>query len=270
MNGLFPLGDINPFRYFFGIAVIVGLVFAFISSTNNEPFSPRLVQWQLQSLLPMALMVGTHIGLSFLSSFNRLSVWQKVFMSGAVGASLFSPLALLIDIFYANEGWPQSFAEELAGEWLGVFFPAILVWMLINTPWILDMQFVKRTSADSQLKESKEVKPVCSYPFMSHLRQDMGDDLLCISSQLHYLEVVTANGKQLILYALKDAILEVQHDKGMQVHRSHWVAFEAIASFKRTGREGIITLVNGLKLPVSRSYIKTLSTQLETMQLVTQ
>ncbi len=132
------------------------------------------------------------------------------------------------------------------------------------------MHFVKRTSTESQLKDSKDVTLISNYPFMSQLRQDMGDDLLCISSQLHYLEVVTANGKQLILYALKDAILEVPHDKGMQVHRSHWVAFEAIASFKRTGREGIITLTNGLKLLVSRSYIKTLSTRLEAMQLVTQ
>lgn len=82
--------------------------------------------------------------------------------------------------------------------------------------------------------------------------------ILALSAEDHYLRVHTAAGETLILMRLYDAVRELEGIEGSQVHRSWWVAKEAVADIER--REGRITLRldNGLIVPVSRSYQKAL------------
>ena len=256
MSGQFPLGDINPYKYFFGIAFIVGVIFSFISSNNDELFVLLFLQWQLQSLIPMGLLIGSHLLLSRLHAFTHLVPWQQVVISGIVGATLFTPVALFIDIFYVGEGWPQHFLIEILDEWVGVVFPVVIVWLLLNLPWLSGMQFVNRQVVeqvnDNQPYSKKDDK--ANYPFMQLIQNEFQGEVLSMSSQLHYIDVVTSKGHQLILYSLKEAIEEISTVKGMQIHRSHWVAYDAIESIKKNGRQGTVLLKNGQQVPVSRAY----------------
>ena len=77
--------------------------------------------------------------------------------------------------------------------------------------------------------------------------------LLYLSMQDHYVEVVTDKGSHLVLMRLADAIGETAGTEGMQVHRSHWVARDAVAGSVRDGARLTLRLVNGAELPVSRS-----------------
>ena len=77
--------------------------------------------------------------------------------------------------------------------------------------------------------------------------------LLYLSMQDHYVEVVTDKGSHLVLMRLADAIGETTGTEGMQVHRSHWVARDAVAGSIRDGARLTLRLVNGAELPVSRS-----------------
>ena len=77
--------------------------------------------------------------------------------------------------------------------------------------------------------------------------------LLYLSMQDHYVEVVTDKGSHLVLMRLADAIGETAGTEGMQVHRSHWVARDAVAGSIRDGARLTLRLVNGAELPVSRS-----------------
>lgn len=72
--------------------------------------------------------------------------------------------------------------------------------------------------------------------------------------QDHYIEVHTDKGMEMVLLRFRDAVREVEDIEGMQVHRSHWVARAAIDGVER--REGRVTLrlVNGARVPVSRSF----------------
>ena len=74
-----------------------------------------------------------------------------------------------------------------------------------------------------------------------------------LKSELHYLQVVTDSGSALILYNLSDAVAQMPPALGMTVHRSYWVAFDAIEAFNRRGRQGELRLVNGERVPVSRN-----------------
>ena len=79
--------------------------------------------------------------------------------------------------------------------------------------------------------------------------------LLHLHMQDHYVEVNTAAGSELLLLRFRDALREVEDVNGLQVHRSHWVARDAVAGVERRGGGRVILrLVNGSRVPVSRSF----------------
>ena len=69
--------------------------------------------------------------------------------------------------------------------------------------------------------------------------------------QDHYVEVHTAAGSELLLLRFRDALREVEGVDGLQVHRSHWVARNAVARVERRrgGGRVALRLVNGSKVP---------------------
>ena len=80
-------------------------------------------------------------------------------------------------------------------------------------------------------------------------------ELLHLRMQDHYVEVHTAAGSEMLLLRFRDALSEVQGVDGLQVHRSHWVARKAVAGVERRGGGRItLRLVNGSRVPVSRSF----------------
>ncbi len=78
--------------------------------------------------------------------------------------------------------------------------------------------------------------------------------LLAIRAEDHYVRIYTDTGEGMTLLRLSDAITLAHPVAGMQIHRSIWVADDAIKAFRRTGHTGLVLLSNGLELPVSRSY----------------
>ena len=54
---------------------------------------------------------------------------------------------------------------------------------------------------------------------------------------------------------LGDAMREVGETRGVQVHRSHWVAIEAVTRVTRVGGKVTVELSNGTAVPVSRGYL---------------
>ena len=72
--------------------------------------------------------------------------------------------------------------------------------------------------------------------------------------QDHYIEVHTDRGMELVLLRFRDALREVEGVEGMQVHRSHWVARAAVDKVERRDGRIALRLVNGARIPVSRSF----------------
>ena len=87
-------------------------------------------------------------------------------------------------------------------------------------------------------------------------------ELLHLRMQDHYVEVNTMVGSELLLLRFRDALREVEDVNGLQVHRSHWVARNAVAKVERRGGGRVILrLVNGSKVPVSRSFVPVLKSR---------
>ena len=87
-------------------------------------------------------------------------------------------------------------------------------------------------------------------------------DLLHLRMQDHYVEVHTAAGSEMLLLRFRDALREVEGIDGLRVHRSHWVARAAVAGVERAGGGRLtLRLVNGARVPVSRSFAPALKAQ---------
>ena len=71
----------------------------------------------------------------------------------------------------------------------------------------------------------------------------------------HYVAVRTDKGNSLVLMRLSDAIRETAPIAGLQVHRSHWVALDAVRRSTRQNGRPALELDDGSIVPVSRTYI---------------
>lgn len=81
------------------------------------------------------------------------------------------------------------------------------------------------------------------------------ETLLAIHAEQHYIQVISAAGRELVLYRLSDAIRELPPELGVQVHRSWWVSRAAVAEITGCGsRKLTLTLRNGQEVPVSAPY----------------
>lgn len=90
--------------------------------------------------------------------------------------------------------------------------------------------------------------------FLSRLPAGLVGDLVCIRMEDHYLRVTTRNGEALILMRMRDALGELTDYPGLQVHRSWWVATDAIVRLARDGRRLEVVLTNGARAPVSSTH----------------
>lgn len=88
--------------------------------------------------------------------------------------------------------------------------------------------------------------------FLRTLAPELGHELISLTTHDHYLEVVTRAGQGKILKRMADAVVELGTYPGMQIHRSHWVAFDAVERLERDGRKLQVMLSDGRSLPVSR------------------
>ncbi|MBN9220075.1 MAG: LytTR family transcriptional regulator [Mesorhizobium sp.] len=91
-------------------------------------------------------------------------------------------------------------------------------------------------------------------PLIDRLPHAARGKLRYLSMQDHYVDVHTDKGSALVLMRFADALREVGDVKGVQIHRSHWVALDAVAGNRRKDGKLFLKLANDVLLPVSRSY----------------
>jgi hypothetical protein len=89
---------------------------------------------------------------------------------------------------------------------------------------------------------------------LSRLPKRLGEEIVALEAEDHYLRVHTTLGSDLVLMRLSDAIAAVEPDLGLQVHRSWWVANDAICETIRAEQRLHLRLSNGLVVPVGRTY----------------
>ncbi|KAJ54095.1 hypothetical protein ACMU_04150 [Actibacterium mucosum KCTC 23349] len=70
----------------------------------------------------------------------------------------------------------------------------------------------------------------------------------------HYVIVVTEQGEEQLLMRFSDAISELEGVDGLRVHRSHWVAMDAVTGHANENGRLFLLSKDGARIPVSRNY----------------
>jgi hypothetical protein len=81
-------------------------------------------------------------------------------------------------------------------------------------------------------------------------------EIMSIEAEEHYICLTLQGGaRHLLRGRIADAIAAIPPGRGLQIHRSHWVASAALARFSKDRSAAQVTLVDGRVLPVARQRI---------------
>lgn len=218
-------------------AVVVLLALAGPFGTGDTlAFVPRLAYWAFT--VPITYATGSLVGTGLVVAMSR----SRLHWLAMPAAAIASGLAITGVVAVLN--W---FTFHIGPELLPL--SAIFLASSIVTGAIIALGRELEHETDA-----RRAPP----PLLERLEFAKRGPLVSLSVQDHYVEVVTTRGASLILMRLSDAIRETGADTGMQVHRSHWVAFDQIERVTREGDKARITLKDGRDIPAARSYIPAL------------
>lgn len=246
------------------LAAIAGLtlLFSVLAPAASQPlgFSARLLFW----FLHIALGLGAAL-LAARAMVVTLAVprdWRLILFSGVAGVVLFAPVAYLLESLFpippetADADWGDRLAD--GGMPLALLLEAaelapsfLAAWFLVNLEPLTrvfrpdetvegDGNDAPRTRADDPRRS-----------FLERLPAAIGQEIVCVSSDLHYLQVRTTQGQAMILGSLQE-VEDAFGAAGLRVHRSHWVATDRVLRLRQRGTQWFAEMQGGHTVPVSR------------------
>lgn len=174
--------------------------------------------------------------LFFLTACRNWPPYWTDLKSSVLLATLLAPLILLLR---AGLDPVLTFADLSLGS----------IW--INTAlFVTPLMFLRRQFIDT------EIDPGPPRPrLMRRLPESLQEAaVLRLKGRDHTAEVATDRGMAKLRLRLSDAIDEMESVDGLYTHRSHWVARAAVTGHVFERGKLFVTLVNGDRVPVSRTY----------------
>jgi len=235
------------------ISISTVFIFAFIGPFGtfyDLSFFMRLVFWAVAVLGCGAIFWSI---VYFFSHFKIFKNSSKYLRYSFIVFLTTIPATVLIyynNVFFRNITFPL---EKLPWLWSTVFIIGITI-----TSLHLFSNFAK--SLSNKAKHKKEVAKIAIETdkdilrFMDRLPKKLGRKLISLSSHDHHVDVQTDKGVEMIYMKFSDAIKELQNYPGLRIHRSHWIASDAIIKVKKSGRKWVVKLNNGSELPISKRY----------------
>ena len=204
---------------------------------------------------------------------RRTVYWLALMLIGTAFSNLVTRFAVRVELF---EQRPWTWAVLVA---LAITPPlSVAVWlmtawvfqvpmppraMLANAPPVLliSMAMLALTVLSQRRPALTHSAPIGSptIAFHSRLPPRLRDaEIHAIQAEDHYLRLHTSAGQDLILMRLSDAIGELEGLEGARVHRSWWVARQAVIGAATSDGRASLSLKGGLNAPVSRTYVRSL------------
>lgn len=185
------------------------------------------------------------------------------------GVLAFLPVAIALEILLPGGDWLEEARRDgvlnAALEELLNFAPAFACgWLLINIAYVLPRRGPPvvgpghPAAARPQVPDASAAQPeahavlaAAAQTLVDRLAPALGPDVITLEADLNYLKVYTTRGSTLLLYSLQRAVAELGA-RGLQLHRSHWVATDHVAALRRRAGGYVIVMDDGREVPVSR------------------
>lgn len=231
-----------------------------------EAFLPftRLYSQCFAAPLPWVVWAALSVGLAVsgpFGSYHHLSLPERLlFWSALVGLTLTFGLALRV--WFAARGLRDlrrgaGLALSVAGLLTLPVWALLRLWLAEAAPTAFEVApalFCAGLGL-SAFRLHDFPPPAEGQPRLLH-RMDPAarGDLVSITVRDHYVDIVTSAGPSSLLMRFSDAIEETLGVPGAQVHRSHWVAWDAVTGVEREPGKLFLILTDGSRIPVSRAH----------------
>lgn len=260
----------------------------FYANVGSMQFTERQrPPWRKWRPLLAAILVGLLLGLAgpfgsypAYPTATRYAFWLGMTMAGvvcAIGAEATLPLAkfragvVRIGVVAILSALPMTFVvawtmsvvqpgRVFALQQLPVLFACVAVVQL------LIVYAIKTTAPTDESSDAGVSSPIVSElasepapasfpsPLLSKLPPAIGNVIIALETEDHYLCVHTSQGNALILMRMADAVALLDPQLGAQVHRRWWVAQAAVASVRTDGQKLSLCLNNNTLVPVGRTF----------------
>lgn len=203
-------------------------------------FAERVLFWT--PLIAFGFLAGSAMRVVVHSSIGVGSFWWGAVLTTAlVCLVLCPPFYLMVHAMFSGPG------GAVPGLWEIVLLVASL------SLGVCSLRFAMQPEAKPAVVVAAEVEAVPSRLVM-RLEPDLRGTLRAISVRDHYVDVLTNKGRGSLLMRFADAMEEAKPVEGVQVHRSHWVAWDEIEAVETAGSRSVLRLREGITVPVSRNH----------------
>ena len=226
------------------LLALIGLLMGFLGpfGSDRTPIGLRYVYWMI------CMVGGGLIGIAGDEALRRRvsGPWRRV----AAASVLMTPAVALLVLSTEHRllGGPFGWPGYLRLLWQ--VFPILLAVMVVRAfVWRRSPARIEtRTIVAPPLPEAE-----AAFRRRLSARRRMAR-LIAVEAHDHYLKVHTDAGAELITLRFADALNELSRAHGWRVHRSWWVAADAVEGVRWRKGVGELHLLGGLTAPVSRTH----------------
>jgi len=236
---------------------IVGVILALIGpfGSADAPLAVRLVSWLLFAWVGYA--VYNPIGWAVEQLHRSLHLPEiGLWIAGCLIATI--PMTAIV---WAIGFWPRPVPMPTGEQALEAYINVLIIGASITVLFHLIERSKQAPPAAAAERPAAAARtapldaPAPQPAFLERLPGHLGTDLIALEMEDHYVRAHTALGSELVLMRMRDAVAELQGIEGAQVHRSWWVARDAVEDVKREGRNLRLVLPGGIEAPVSRARV---------------
>ena len=222
-----------------------GMTLAAVLATIMQPFSFRVPGKIGLTLIYWLLIIGVTFPMGFVIRNFCASRSHRPWRS-ALSAAVAMAIAVTLVVYAMNMvflRWGPLEAERLGRVFVSGGPVAALVTLLVH------MVLAPGSEGLDQSQSPKTTR------LMERLPEGTRGPTQYLAAEDHYTRVTTSQGSSLVLLRFSDALQDVVPTSGLQVHRSHWLSYDAIDKAERRGDAAQLILTNGSSVPVSRGHM---------------
>lgn len=144
---------------------------------------------------------------------------------------------------------PQAFGYEL----IYLLDNHSVLCLMLLLPRLIHTYTPEAASTDIEPVDKSKTSIVTSI-FIASFEPPLQGALCSVEAQEHYVQVTSTEESRMVLYRFSDVVRQLPNTLGMQVHRSHWVAYSAVKEAVMQGQTLKLELNDGRFVPVSRTF----------------
>ena len=218
------------------VASLFGIIAGPFGSGIGMSACARALFWPL--VIGAGILIGAAVRIVLRRSLGLRHSWGEPVLLAALVAALLSWPFYMLTVWLAHDPELPGFGVPHMASY--IFGLSIAISILRH--WLGP----KRVRVPPKLPELPRL--------VMRLDPDLHSPLIRLAVRDHYVDVVTQTGEASVLIRLADAIAETEGVRGLQVHRSHWVARAGVVGTTRDNGKPVLKTTDGALVPVSRTY----------------